>query len=128
MAAAIFERLRPWLPAQVGGRRAHGCNPNIRLYRYTAGQRFGRHVDQANRLADGSCTEFTVLLYLSSEGLVGGETLFYADHHDDEPVVRVAPRAGAALVHAHGGRCLTHEGAAVAKGAKYILRTDVAYR
>ena len=43
------------------------------------------------------------------------------------PVVRVAPKRGAALVHAHGARCLTHEGAEVRRGAKYLLRTDVAY-
>ena len=32
-----------------------------------------------------------------------------------------------ALVYAHGARCLTHEGAAVVRGVKYLLRTDVAY-
>ena len=127
VAAAIFERLRPWLP-EVGGRRACGCNPNIRLYRYERGQRFGRHVDQANRLAGGrGTTEFTVLLYLSDEGLEGGETLFYGDHAAAAPLVRVAPQAGTVLVHAHGSRCLTHEGAEVASGVKYLLRTDVAY-
>ena len=42
IAAAIFARLQPWIPAEVAGKRATGCNPNIRLYRYQAGQRFVR--------------------------------------------------------------------------------------
>jgi hypothetical protein len=58
VAAALFERLQPWVPAEVGGRRAHGCSPNLRLYRYQPGQRFGRHVDQANRVG-GGVTEFS---------------------------------------------------------------------
>ena len=128
VAAAIFERLRPWLPAEVGGRKLRGCNPNIRLYRYAQGQRFGRHVDQANRLSGArGVTEATVLLYLNDEGLEGGETLFYSHHAAPEPLMRVAPKAGAALVHAHGARCLTHEGSEVRRGVKYLLRTDVAY-
>ena len=124
IANAIFERLRPLVPKEVAGRRASGCNPNIRLYRYVPGQRFGPHVDQANRLANGSVTEFTVLLYLS-DGIVGGETIFYGSHGDE--ALRFAPKKGAALVHSHGGRCLTHEGAQVQSGTKYLLRTDVAY-
>ena len=63
VAAAIFARLQPWVPAHVAGRKAVGCNNNIRLYRYEKGQRFGPHVDQANQLASGATTEFTVLLY-----------------------------------------------------------------
>lgn len=127
LAAAIFERLRPWVPPEVNGKRAVGCNPNLRLYRYEVGQRFGAHIDQANRLADGRVTEYTVLIYLNSDdGLEGGETLFHLDHGEGE-LLRVAPRAGAALVHAHGQRCLTHEGCEVRRGVKYLLRTDVAY-
>ena len=68
----------------------------------------------------------TVLLYLNDEGLTGGETVFYAD--DNTEAFRFAPRAGAALLHAHGMRCLTHEGAEVTSGFKYLLRSDVAYK
>ena len=128
IAGAIFERLRPCIPEEIGGRRACGCNPNIRLYRYEPGQRFGRHVDQANRLGGGrGVTEATVLLYLNDEGLEGGETLFYSHHAAADVLIRFAPVAGTALIHAHGARCLTHEGAEVTRGVKYLLRTDVAY-
>ena len=126
IAALIFQRLLPFIPAEVNHRRASGCNPNLRLYRYSQGQRFGPHVDESNRLEDGSITAFTVLLYLNGadKGLEGGETIFY----DGKSVFRFAPQTGAALVHAHGSRCLTHEGAAVLQGAKYVLRTDVAFK
>ena len=127
VAQAVFERLMlaRLVPPTLGRLRASGCNPNIRLYKYGEGQRFGRHVDQSNRVADGA-TEFTVLLYLN-DGFEGGETVFYGSHYDANPMYRFVPQAGAALVHAHGERCLTHEGSAVTKGVKYLLRTDVVY-
>ena len=115
------------VPSNLGRLQPSGCNPNIRLYKYGEGQRFGRHVDQANRLADGSTTEFTVLLYLNDD-VEGGETVFYADHRSNQEACRFSPKAGAALIHAHGERCLTHEGAVVRKGVKYLLRTDLAYK
>ena len=126
IAAAIFERLRPLLP-HIRGKAASGCNPNVRLYKYDASQRFGRHVDGAQRLDDGSETEFTTLLYLN-DGFAGGHTVFYESHAPNgRELLRVAPRRGAVLLHAHGERCLTHEGARVDAGTKYLLRTDVAY-
>lgn len=128
VADALLERLRPWAPTQLGRRKLVACNPNVRLYKYGPGQRFGRHVDQSNRLADGSLTEFTLLVYLNDAGLEGGETCFYAGGGAAAvELLRVAPRAGASLVHAHGARCLKHEGAAVTRGVKYLLRSDLAY-
>ena len=130
IASQIFARLAPWIPSEVGGKRACGCNSNIRLYKYEPGQRFGPHVDQANRLSDGSVTEFTVLLYLSGDGVVGGETVFYGSHgsNPSDDTIRFKPRKGACLVHAHGMRCLTHEGSEVTKGVKYLLRTDISFK
>jgi hypothetical protein len=129
IAALIFERVRPLVPARIGRRAARGCNPNIRLYKYGPGQRFGPHVDGAQTLADGSRTEFTLLLYLNDAGLEGGATVFYATHAPlpDNVALRFAPQQGTCLLHAHGDRCLTHEGEAVRRGTKYLLRTDVAY-
>jgi hypothetical protein len=92
-----------------------------------------------------------------SEPLVGGETVFYKDGcgaarprpraaaasrgrggkaaatatasgaDADALAAVVTPTAGLALLHAHGARCLLHEGAAVRAGVKYLLRTDVVY-
>jgi len=126
-AAAIFDRVSPLLPP-LNGRKACACSPNIRLYKYTVGQRFGKHVDVSSRLRDGSETQFTLLCYLNEVGLSGGETRFYYDGNGAREAYRFAPKAGAVLLHAHGARCLTHEGDAVTAGVKYVLRTDVSYR
>ncbi|KAE8782428.1 hypothetical protein D1007_44091 [Hordeum vulgare] len=77
---------RIFMDLNISGKVATGLNPNIRLYRYVEGQRFGRHIDESVNLGDGSRTQYTLLVYLSGKGsakdsqaLVGGETVFY-DH------------------------------------------------
>lgn len=60
----------------------------------------------------------------TAAALAGGETVFYDGR---TPVLVYVPRQGAALLHGHGVRCLTHEGAVVAQGVKYLLRSDVMY-
>lgn len=58
-----------------------GLNPNIRIYRYSTGQRFGKHIDESCETGPGQYTRFTLLIYLSGGGggnpVVGGETVFY---------------------------------------------------
>ncbi|TYZ65769.1 hypothetical protein PybrP1_009970 [[Pythium] brassicae (nom. inval.)] len=140
-AALLWPRLAPLVPhACEEGLRAVGLNPNIRFYRYRAGQRFGCHVDQSDvDPVTGFHSRFTVLVYLndaSDSDLAGGSTVFYGPPAgakktktttQEEPVLSVAPESGAALVHGHGDRCLLHEGALVTRGCKYLLRTDVMY-
>ena len=78
----------------------------------------------------------------SVETISGGETIFYKNGSvangkktekrekktlDSSVFASVKPEAGKVLVHAHGHRCMTHEGAAVLQGVKYVLRTDVVY-
>ena len=124
-AEAIFRRIRPLLPDTLYGKKPVACNPNLRLYRYSEGQRFGRHVDGAEILPRGR-TEFTVLLYLSA--CEGGATTFFRDHEKPDVLFAFQPADGAVLLHAHGQRCLTHAGAPVTGGVKYLLRTDVVYQ
>ncbi|CAM8900577.1 unnamed protein product [Rhodiola kirilowii] len=122
---------------------AVGLNPNIRLYRYKTGQRFGRHIDESVDLGGGKQTHYTLLIYLSGgtrskgkkesstekdtllEPLIGGETVFYGSRNS--LVAEVAPVEGMALLHIHGDKCLLHEGQNVAKGIKYVLRSDVVF-
>ncbi|KAG5187270.1 hypothetical protein JKP88DRAFT_307477, partial [Tribonema minus] len=139
IAAAIWQRIQPFVPAELSrGRKAAGCNANIRLYRYCVGQRFGKHIDES--VLDpttGATSEYTLLLYLNGAGspvrgeegpLAGGETLFYKGSYGGKLAASVTPIAGSCLVHGHGARCLLHEGALVTSGVKYLLRTDVMYK
>lgn len=68
--------------------------PEQKSCRYGPEQSFGKHVDDSVEMADGSYTEYTLLIYLSGTGmpatkakqkpaakgsatLIGGETIFY---------------------------------------------------
>ncbi|KAK1409174.1 hypothetical protein QVD17_35699 [Tagetes erecta] len=126
----------------IRGKVAVGLNPNIRLYRYKVGQRFGRHIDESVDLGEGKHTHYTLLIYLNGDGgskpksdgngsvdsfepLVGGETVFYGPRNS--LVAEVTPTQGMALFHIHGAKCMLHESRNVTKGVKYILRSDVAF-
>lgn len=122
-AEKLWQRLGALAPP-LPGLVAVGMSPNVRLYRYVRGQRFGRHIDETVDLGNGRFTHYTVLLYLSDD-VEGGETKFYHDSGRLDCSVR--PRTGLALLHGHGERCAEHEGAEVRRGTKYLLRTDVVY-
>lgn len=111
--------------SEFDSEEAVGLNSNLRVYRYSAGQRFGRHIDQRVELGQGGRhTRYTLLIYLSSAR--GGETVFYGGR--GRKVASVAPEPGLALFHRHGDECLEHEGAQVVAGVKYVLRSDVVFR
>ncbi|CAN0865246.1 hypothetical protein LINGRAHAP2_LOCUS9185, partial [Linum grandiflorum] len=109
------------------------------IYRYKAGQRFGRHIDESVDLEGGKRTYYTLLIYLSggsgsskgkanntsAEPLVGGETVFYGWRNN--VVAEVAPAEGMALFHIHGDKCMLHEARNVTKGVKYVFRSDVVF-
>jgi hypothetical protein len=167
VAERIFHRLESLLPSQIDGLSPCGCSSNIRLYRYSEGQRFGRHIDESHSSSEG-VSKFTLLIYLNGSStsyiensglqadqantkgqlkpnssstkelfiesdkeiqvdLRGGETQFYTSLYGKVPKVSVSPVMGRLLLHGHGHRCLTHEGAEVTSGVKYLLRTDVLY-
>ncbi|XP_028768522.1 uncharacterized protein LOC114726124 isoform X2 [Neltuma alba] len=128
---------------RIRGKVAVGLNPNIRLYRYNVGQRFGRHIDESVDLGEGNCTYYTLLVYLSGglksspknatkkpgdlsvDPLSGGETVFYGSRNS--VVAEVAPTEGMALLHLHGDKCLLHEARNVTKGVKYVFRSDIVF-
>ena len=123
------------------------CNPNLRLYKYTKGQWFGRHVDDSNKIdfhgstpfpaADNvkeAQTEMTVLFYLSS--CRGGATRFHLLHGKNDSgggrgkkdrSVAFAPEEGAVLLHVHGDNCLEHEAEPVLEGIKYGEKDFLCY-
>ncbi|GAB5591722.1 hypothetical protein Unana1_06622 [Umbelopsis nana] len=116
--ASIYKAAMPKVPA--------GLNSNIRIYRYTPGQRFECHYDDTVRDEKTRLwSEWTLLIYLTGKhDMTGGETVFYKTEKKKSSVV-VKPGKGTALLHRHGANCLLHEAKEVTKGVKYVLRSDV---
>ncbi|ETI29431.1 hypothetical protein G647_01884 [Cladophialophora carrionii CBS 160.54] len=116
----------------VFGGKVLGLNPNIRVYRYRAGQFFDKHYDESIRLQFGQAklhakTTWTLLIYLTT--CDGGETAFYPEpskkgETPPEPIV-VGLETGMGLLHKHGDDCLLHEGKEVRSGEKWVLRSDL---
>jgi prolyl 4-hydroxylase len=116
-AAFLWQRARARVPS-VEGRAPIGCNERLRYYRYDPGQRFAPHTDGYFERDSGERSYYTLLVYLNG-GYEGGET----DVWGERPV-RVVPAAGLALFFRHH---LEHEGRALVRGRKYVLRTDVMF-
>lgn len=80
-------------------------------------------------------TTWTLLIYLTgaSDGVVGGETVFYTDatrKKKSEEVV-VSLEKGMAVLHKHGRDCMLHEGKLVTDDGgvgKWVLRSDLVVR
>ena len=122
LAAALWGRLAPVLPACRPGWDACGLHERFRFYRYDTAEQFARHHDGCVSRATGEESKFTFMIYLSDVE-DGGETLFYSA--GGAPRFAVRPAAGKALAFDH---LQLHEGAPVVSGRKYVLRTDVMFR
>lgn len=119
-AAALWERLSAFLPQTFDGHFVVGLNERFRVYRYDPGQYFRWHSDGAFIRAPHERSIFTLMVYLS-EDFGGGST----DFETEPDVIQVKPPTGTALVFEHP---ISHQGAPVRAGRKYVLRTDVMYR
>jgi predicted 2-oxoglutarate/Fe(II)-dependent dioxygenase YbiX len=128
LATELFARAEPFLPADFLNWMAVGLNERFRYYRYTTGQKFDWHFDGPFTRDTGESSKLTFMIYLN-DGFLGGETVFNLKRHgvvrDTDPVLRVFPTAGTALVFRHD---VLHTGAMVLDGVKYVIRTDVMYR
>jgi predicted 2-oxoglutarate/Fe(II)-dependent dioxygenase YbiX len=116
LADEIWQVAASHLPSTLYGRRALGLNERLRFYRYDVGEKFEAHVDGYYRRPNGEQSLLTFMLYLN-EDFEGGETNFTGG-------VSIKPETGMVLVFQHQ---LTHEGAAVTKGRKYVLRSDIMF-
>ncbi len=116
LATLLFERARAMLPIDVYGWQLQGFNERLRFYRYGPGQYFKWHKDGSFSRALDEESMLTFMIFLN-EGFEGGATEFKTD--------TVTPKTGMALVFPHR---LSHQGAELLSGAKYVLRTDVMYK
>ena len=129
LAADLFSRAEPFLPADIEGHGLAGFNERWRFYRYQPGQTFKPHRDGSYmRIKSWEESQMTFMIYLN-EGMTGGETRFFRDMEQaiiqQRPYLSVQPKEGMALVFLHS---IWHEGAVVHSGQKYVLRTDVMYK
>lgn len=118
VAADLFRRLRPHLPATMGPLRLVGLNERLRFYRYSPGQQFAPHMDHWYWPSETQVTLHTVLVYFNDD-FEGGETRFMETLDG-----LVVPKAGLVALFQHK---LRHEGCPVKSGRKYAMRTDVIY-
>jgi prolyl 4-hydroxylase len=115
-AQSLWEKIQPFVPAQVGNSTAIGLNELFRFYRYQRGHQFKGHFDESYVRDNGEASYFTFMVYLN-DNFQGGDTTFRG--------LRIRPRQGMALIFLHS---LYHEGSEVTQGVKYVLRSDVMYR
>jgi hypothetical protein len=128
LAQQMWERLKPFLDERMQFWIPVGLNERWRFYRYDPGQQFDWHFDGAYERSPLERSAFTFMLYLNG-GVAGGATEFNLRSRGgvqkDDPIIRVQPEEGKALVFVHR---ILHRGAPVADGRKYVLRTDVMCR
>ena len=115
LAAELWSRVRERISPLRGGRQVRGLNERFRFYRYAPGQKFAWHSDGPFQRENGEISLLTFMIYLN-DGYRGGATRF--------EWTEVEGKAGMALVFEHG---LTHEGAELTEGLKYVLRSDVMF-
>jgi predicted 2-oxoglutarate/Fe(II)-dependent dioxygenase YbiX len=134
-------------PIEVGNNNEEslpvGLSSNFRFYKYGIGDRFGMHIDDSVPQEKGD-TYYTLLVYLNEgstgskssnsnssnfQDLLGGATNFYTGDSTKKAklVLSVLPQQGTALIHEHYPHCMLHEGAAVTRGEKFLMRTDVVF-
>ncbi len=122
LAADLWFRAAPLIPAQRDGWTASGLHERFRFYRYQVAEQFKVHGDGSVRRGEVEISKLTFMVYLN-DVTEGGATVLYG-----RGCVRrfeVRPECGKALVFEH--RQL-HEGAPVICGRKHVLRTDVLFR
>lgn len=125
LAADLFSRAEPFLPAVIEGYGLVGFNERWRFYRYQPGQTFRPHRDGSYmRMPSWEESQLTFLIYLN-EGITGGETRFLRRHGADIPPTSLPVCAAERRNGTHVMHATWHEGAVVRNGKKYVLRTDV---
>ncbi|TPX56507.1 hypothetical protein SpCBS45565_g08386 [Spizellomyces sp. 'palustris'] len=141
---AIFARCQPHLPPKMGNAELRGVNARWRVYRYVPGAIYRPHIDGAwpGSGLDPATGEYvydfykdrrsrlTFLIYLN-EDFEGGATTFFlpSGQVGIMDAFPVRPRTGCVLCFPHGDTkgSLLHEGSALTRGTKYIIRADVLY-
>ena len=141
----ILNRCKPLIPTYINNCKLVGINARFRFFRYfesavyrphSDGSWPGSGLDKDGKLVDDlyqdRVSKLTFLIYLNSD-FIGGSTTFFLPNADKVGIIEtrsVEPTRGSVLCFPHGDSefSLIHEGSAVMKGTKYVIRSDVLYR
>ena len=123
LADELWQSIKPHVPAHVDGKAAVGLSEKLRFYKYSCGQSFAKHVDDATVL-DGQQSRYTVIIYLDDRFEGGHTRLCVFDDRFVDRSIDVQPATGAAFIFDHR---ILHAGMPVTSGVKHALRTDVLY-
>jgi hypothetical protein len=146
----LWDRVSPFVPPTMEGKKVRGLNRRFRVYRYIPGAEYRAHIDGAwppsgilpddTYVYDSSPTEakqsslFTFLIYLNDEFDAGETTFFLPSAREGSMnAYSVKPVQGSVAMFPHGETegSLLHEGTGVRRegvpSAKYVIRTDVEY-
>jgi WD40 repeat protein len=124
LATKLFDRLNSIenMDAKVK-KEFVSLNDRIRFCSYRSGQEFSKHQDGIYYPNDQQKSKLTFLLYLNgTEEFHGGETNFFKEKMDVEPIASISPKKGMLVVFDHR---IWHQGASISDGTKYILRSDI---
>jgi hypothetical protein len=144
--SVLYDRVKEHLPTTMNNKNTnhlHSINHRWRSFRYGQDCVYRPHIDGSwpeSRLSeDGKsydCDEkgstksyLTFLMYLNDD-FEGGQTRFYnvSSTGDGMTARGVVPKRGCVMVFPQGNTAsLLHEGSAVTRGTKYVVRTDVLY-
>jgi prolyl 4-hydroxylase len=116
-AFQLWKKLKPYIRPIIGNSLAIGLNEMLRFYKYSPGQRFKMHRDGSYIRSETEFSYYTFMIYLNDD-YEGGQTKFESGEF-------VNPKKGTALIFEHS---LKHEGARLASGCKYVLRSDIMYK
>eukprot|EP00977_Amphora_coffeiformis_P016218 scaffold4955_cov204-Amphora_coffeaeformis.AAC.6 len=138
----IYQRVQDLLPSQMAHNATrHSINPRWRFFRYAQDCVYRPHIDgswpesRINANGEYECDEsgrvksyLTFLIYLADD-FEGGETRYYFPSETGMMARGVIPKKGAVMVFPQANTAsLIHEGSAVTKGTKYVVRTDVLFQ
>ncbi|KAJ3341842.1 hypothetical protein HDU93_003963 [Gonapodya sp. JEL0774] len=133
LAAALWERVAPYVPQMIGT-EVVGLNERLRFLKYEKGDVFRQHMDGRYMRPDKSAASIlTLQLYLNTNFTGGATTMWFKPNREidlledktQEVWYGVVPVVGRVAIFDHD---ILHEGAVVVEGVKYSMRTDIMYK